>query len=66
MTEDHHTANGGALREDRLVTRFTVTAYSPAIGLEGANAAAQLIQAAGGTGKKSDATRAKDQSAPSL
>jgi hypothetical protein len=66
VTEDHHTANGGALREDRLVTRFTVTAYSPAIGLEGAKAAAQLIQAAGGTGKKSDATRAKDQSAPSL
>ena len=66
VTEDHHTANGGALREDRLVTRFTVTAYSPAIGLEGAKAAAQLIQAAGGAGKKSDATRAKDQSAPSL
>ncbi len=66
VTEDHHTANGGALREDRLVTRFTVTAYSPAIGLEGAKAAAQLIQAAGGTGKKSDATRAKEQSAPSL
>ena len=66
VTEDHHTANGGALREDRLVTRFTVTAYSPAIGLEGAKAAAQLIQAAGGVGKKSDATHAKDQSAPSL
>jgi hypothetical protein len=66
MTEDHHTANGGALREDRLVTRFTVTAYSPAIGLEGAKAAAQLIQAAVGPGKKSDATRAKEQSAPSL
>jgi hypothetical protein len=66
VTEDHHTANGGALREDRLVTRYTVTAYSPAIGLEGAKAAAQLIQTAGGTGKKSDATHAKDRSAPSL
>jgi len=65
VTEDHHTANGGALREERLVTRYTVTAYSPAIGLEGAKAAAQLVQAAGGTVKKSDA-RAKDQPAPSL
>ncbi len=25
LTEDHFTANGGALREDRLVTRFTMT-----------------------------------------
>jgi hypothetical protein len=66
VTEDHHTANGGALREDRLVTRFTVTAYSPSIGFEGAKTAAQLIQAAGGTVKKSDASRAKDQPAPSL
>jgi len=48
VTEDHHTANGGALRNDRLVTRFTVTAYSPAIALEGASAAARLIQTAGG------------------
>ena len=65
VTEDHHTANGGALREDRLVTRFTVTAYSPSIGFEGAKTAAQLIQAAGGTVKKSDASRAKE-AAPSL
>jgi hypothetical protein len=66
VTEDHHTANGGALREDRLVTRYTVTAYSPAIGLEGAMAAAQAIQAAGGTVRQSDATRAKNPPAPSL
>jgi hypothetical protein len=66
VTEDHHTSNGGALREDRLVTRYTVTAYSPAIGLEGATAAAQVIQAAGGTVRQSDATRAKDAPAPSL
>jgi hypothetical protein len=67
VTEDHHTANGGALHEDRLVTRYTVTAYSPAIGLEGATAAAQVIQAAGGTAvRQSDATRAKDPPAPSL
>jgi hypothetical protein len=54
VTEDHFTANGGALRADRLVTRFTVTAYSPSIGLEGAKTAGQLIHAAGGSARKSD------------
>jgi hypothetical protein len=66
VTEDHHTANGGALREDRLVTRYTVTAYSPSIGFEGAKTAAQMIQAAGGNVNRSGAPRAKDQPAPSL
>jgi hypothetical protein len=66
LTEDHFTANGGALREDRLVTRFTMTAYSPAIALEGANGATQLIQAAGGTAKKADGSHPKDSPAPSL
>jgi hypothetical protein len=59
VTEDHFTENGGALRADRLVTRFTVTAYSPSIGLEGAKGAEQLIHAAGGPARKSDAARAK-------
>ena len=59
VTEDHFTENGGALRADRLVTRFTVTAYSPSIGLEGAKGAEQLIRAAGGPARKSDASRAK-------
>ena len=59
VTEDHFTENGGALRADRLVTRFTVTAYSPSIGLEGAKGAEQLIHAAGGPARKSDASRAK-------
>jgi hypothetical protein len=66
VTEDHYTANGGALRADRLVTRYTVTAYSPSIAFEGAKAAAQLIQAAGGAVKKSDTTRSKDQPASNL
>ncbi len=66
VTEDHFTANGGALREDRLVTRYTVTAYSPSIALDGAKTAAQLIHAAGGSAKRSEASRAKDQTAPSL
>ncbi|MGB6353426.1 MAG: hypothetical protein WBF21_05565 [Steroidobacteraceae bacterium] len=66
VTEDHYTANGGALRADRLVTRFTVTAYSPSIGLAGATAAEHLIQAAGGSVKNSDASRAKTLPASSL
>jgi hypothetical protein len=60
VTEDHFTANGGALSTDRLVTRFTVTAYSPAIALEGAESAARLIQAAGGGPNKTGATGAAD------
>lgn len=63
VTEDHSTANGGAPREDRTVTRFTVTAYSPSIGLEGATTAAQLMQAAG---NRAGVARAKDALAPNL
>jgi hypothetical protein len=66
VTEDHAAANAGALNTDRLVARFTVTAYSPPMGLEGSQAAAQLIQAARGTSSKADAPRAKDQAAPNL
>ena len=66
VTEDHATANAGALSTDRLVARFTVSAYSPPMALEGSQAAAQLIQAARGTAGKGDAPRAKDQAAPNL
>jgi hypothetical protein len=66
VTEDHFTANGGALHADRLVTRFTVTAYSPALAFEGAKTAAELIKSAGGPAKKSDAPRVKDQPASNL
>jgi hypothetical protein len=66
VTEDHFTANGGALHEDRLVTRFTVTAYSPSIAFEGARSAAQIVQSARGALNKADAARAKDQPAPNL
>lgn len=66
VTEDHFTANGGALREDRLVTRFTVTAYGPSIAFEGAETAAKLIQTARGALNKADVSRAKDQPAPNL
>lgn len=66
VTEDQYTANGGALPADRLVTRFTVTAYSPSLALEGAESAAQLIQAAKGVGNKADASRAKARKVPNL
>jgi hypothetical protein len=62
VTADHFTPNGGALPADRLVTRFTVTAFSPALGLEGARKAAQLVQAAG----PSPEARPKDGKAPDL
>jgi hypothetical protein len=62
VTADHFTPNGGALPADRLVTRFTVTAFSPALGLEGARKAAQLVQGAG----LSPEARPKDARAPDL
>jgi hypothetical protein len=65
VTEDHFVANGGALREDRLVTRFTVTAYSPSIASEGAASAARLIRAGRGAVNKTG-ERPKDQAAPNL
>jgi hypothetical protein len=43
-----------------------VTAYSPSIGLEGARGAEQLIRAAGGPARKSDASRARTLPASSL
>src|SRR6266403_1675030 len=59
VTEDHSTANRSASREDRIVTRFTVTAYSPSIGFEGATAAAQLMQSAWGAVDKAGVAPAK-------
>jgi hypothetical protein len=64
VTEDHSTANRSASREDRIVTRFTVTAYSPSIGFEGATAAAQLMQSAWGAVDKAGVSPAKAPLAP--
>jgi hypothetical protein len=61
VTADHFTPNGGALPADRLVTRFTVTAFSPALGLAGARKAADLVRAAGAS-----EPRSKDSKAPDL
>jgi hypothetical protein len=66
VTEDHSTANGAAPREERTITRFTVTAYSPSIAFAGATTAAQLIQTAGETVNKADAARAKNPPVPNL
>jgi hypothetical protein len=65
LTEDHFTENAGALAEDRLVTRYTVTAYSPVLAYEGARAARQLIQASGREASKSEA-KARSEPAPDL
>jgi hypothetical protein len=65
ITEDDAASNPDAPLKDRLVARFTVSAYSPTIGFEGATMAAQLMQAAGSTAIKSGA-RDKDSLAPKL
>jgi hypothetical protein len=62
VTADHFTPNGGALPADRLVTRFTVTAFSPLLGLEGARKAAALI----GTAPPAPMPRSKDVKTPDL
>ena len=64
VTADHFTPNGGALPADRLVTRFTVTAFSTAIALDGAKKASQLVAAAGRA--PAPAGRAKDVKTPDL
>ena len=64
VTEDQFTANGGALREDRVVTRYTVTAYSPSLALEGASAAARLVQ--GGSGNPVGVVAVKAPGIPDL
>lgn len=64
VTEDHHTMNGGALREDRMVSRYTVTAYSPALAAEGATQAEEILRAAGH--HHAAAVPSKDSHAPDL
>jgi hypothetical protein len=65
ITEDDAASNPDAPLKDRLVARFTVTAYSPAIGFEGATMAAQLMQAGASSASKSVA-HDKDPSVPRL
>ncbi len=64
VTEDH-AAGGDAPHGERSIVRFTVTAYSPSIGFEGAAAAAQLIGAGANAGTRADLPR-KGQPAPAL
>ncbi|GAC1499225.1 MAG: hypothetical protein NVS1B6_05230 [Steroidobacteraceae bacterium] len=56
VTEDHLPANSAVPGEDRLISRFTVSAYSPSIGLEGATTAMQFIQSARDTVDKAKAS----------
>ena len=65
VTEDHSTANSTAPRAERIVTRFTVTAYSPSIGFAGATAA-RLIEGAGEAAGNTNVPRVKQQPAPDL
>jgi hypothetical protein len=66
VTEDHHTANGGALRGDRMVTRYTVTAYSPVLAQEGAAQAETILRAAGHAHERALAAPTRDSHAPDL
>ena len=66
VTEDHSVVNADAPRPSRLIGRFTVTAYSPAIGFDGAAAAAQLMRASAAPGRRTGASRTKNQPVPDL
>jgi hypothetical protein len=66
VTEDHHTANGGALRGDRMVTRYTITAYSPMLAKEGAAQAETILRAAGHAHDHGVVIPTQDSHAPDL
>lgn len=66
VTEDHSTVDEHAPRAERLVRRFTVSAYSPAIGFDGATTAARLIQAAGQSAASAKAPRPNEPRTPDL
>ena len=65
VTEDHYTVNGGALREERMVTRYTVTAYSPVLAAQGAVQADEILRTAGHAHGAATAPT-KDSHAPDL
>ena len=66
VTEDHGVAKAGESREARRVSRYTVTAYSPTIGLDGATTAAQLIGAASNNVGRDTTAKPQDAGAPIL
>ncbi|HLW24816.1 MAG TPA: hypothetical protein VKT22_10685 [Steroidobacteraceae bacterium] len=61
VTEDHLSTSGSADRDHRRVVRFTISAYSPAIAVEGLKSAARTAPAGGGR-----ELSAGDGSSPSL
>jgi hypothetical protein len=66
VTEDHHTTNGGALRGERMVTRYTVTAYGSGLAAQGAAQAQAIVSAAGHGQDHPAAVPARDSHAPDL
>ncbi len=66
VTEDHHAANDGALREDRMITRYTITAYAPALAADGAAGAEDLLRAAGHPRDQAVSVPSRDTHAPDL
>jgi hypothetical protein len=65
VTEDQSASNAEVSAQNRVVTRFTVTAYSPVIGFDGATAAAQLMQTAGSPATRPQA-KTGDKAVPEL
>jgi hypothetical protein len=67
VTEDHATGGSAAAPGEHAVTRFTVTAYSPSLGLEGAQTASQLLQSGqSGAAAASGGTANRDSAPPAL
>jgi hypothetical protein len=65
VTEDH-AAVADPTRNDRVITRVTITAYSPSIGISGATAAGQLIQTTASTANHPGAGLLREVTAPNL
>ncbi|MDP9082310.1 MAG: hypothetical protein M3N50_00860 [Pseudomonadota bacterium] len=65
VIEDHVTANETLPHADRIISSFTVTAYSPSIGFEGATMSAKLLQSTAGGAEKTGAAKA-DEPVPNL
>lgn len=63
---EQYVQNYNAALADRIVTRFSVRAYSTALAIEGRLAAAELVHAAEAATNKAAADRVKDRPAPSL
>jgi hypothetical protein len=66
LKEASYVQNYQAPVDARIVTRYTVTAFSPTVALEGGVAASKLSRAAEDAANKAHADQAKQQAAPKL